>query len=296
MGEVFCNGTFVERDAATISAFDAGVQHAVGLFETMLGVNDDNGPRIVGLREHMERLATSARELRLSEDLNAEALGEAALETVKRSGHDRSRVRLTVTGGDLNLLQSSGSSNARATVLIDAQPATAYPEAMFERGVMVTIAEARANPLEPTASHKTLNYWWRLRELQIAAGKGGGEALVFDVTNHLAGGCVSNAIAIKGDVAMTPIVRGEERAGGVPSPVLPGVTRGMALGWLEDAGLEVQRRMLTIDDVLDADELVLTNSGFGVLPVIRVEANDIGAGAPGPVTRGLIERWGGASG
>jgi branched-subunit amino acid aminotransferase/4-amino-4-deoxychorismate lyase len=40
----------------------------------------------------------------------------------------------------------------------------------------------------------------------------------------------------------------------------------MVLGWAEDAGLEVQRRMLTIDDVLDADEIFLTNSGFGVLP------------------------------
>ena len=291
MSEVFLNGLFVARDAATISAFDAGVQHAVGLFETMRGLNDDSGPRIVGLREHAERLATSARELRLSEDLNAEALGEAALETVELSGHAAARVRVTVTGGDLNLLQSRGETNARPTVLIDAQPATDYPAAMFEKGVAVTIAEARANPLDPTASHKTLNYWWRLRELQLAAGKGGGEALVFDVTNHLAGGCVSNAIVVKGDVAMTPIVRGEERAGGMPSPVLPGVTRAMALGWIEESGLEVQRRMLTIDDVLDADELMLTNSGFGVLPVVRVEANDIGEGGPGPVGRGLLDRW-----
>ncbi|MEM1183914.1 MAG: aminotransferase class IV [Planctomycetota bacterium] len=290
MSVVFLNGSFVERDDAQVSAFDAGTQHGVGLFETMLGLSE-GGARIVGLRDHMERLATSARELSLSEDLNVDALGDAALETVKRSGLERSRVRMTVTGGDLNLLQSRGETNARPTVLIDAQPATAYPEAMFERGVMATIATARANPLDPTASHKTLNYWWRLRELQSAAGKGGGEALVFDVTNHLAGGCVSNAIAIKGEVAMTPIVRGEERSGGVPSPVLPGVTRGMALGWLEDLGHEVQRRMLTVDDVLDADELVLTNSGFGVLPVVRVEAQQIGSGEPGAVGRALIERW-----
>lgn len=291
MSGVFLDGAFVERDAAKVSAFDAGLQHAVGLFETMRGLNDADGPRIVGLREHMERLATSARELQLSDDLNGEALGEAALEAVKRSGEASARVRLTITGGDLNLLQTSGTSNARPTVLIDVQPATAYPDAMFERGVMACIAGARANPLEPTASHKTLNYWWRLRELQAAAAKGGGEALVFDVTNHLAGGCVSNAVAIKSGVAMTPIVRGEERSGGVPSPVLPGVTRAMVLGWLEEAGLEVQRRMLTVDDVLDADEFVLTNSGFGALPVVRVEAQQIGGGEPGEVTRSLVERW-----
>ena len=293
---VFCNGEWVERSNAQVSAFDAGVQHGVGLFETMLGVTDAEGARIIGLREHAERLATSARELRLSEDLDVESLGDAALEAVRRSGHARARVRLTVTGGDLNLLQARGETNAEPTLLIDAQPATAYPDAMFDKGVLAGIAGSKANPLDPTASHKTLNYWWRLRELQVAAGRGAGEALVFDVTNHLAGGCVSHAIAIKGEVAMTPIVRGEERPGGVPSPVLPGVTRSMALGWLEDAGLEVQRRMITVDDVLDADELVLTNSGFGVLPVVRVEARAIGTGEPGAVTRGLIERWHGAVG
>jgi len=293
---VFCNGDFVEREDARLSAFDAGLQHGVGLFETMPGVNDAEGPRIVGLREHLDRLATSARELRLSEDLSVEALGEAALETVRRSGLDRTRVRLTVTGGDLNLLQARGETNATPTVLIDAQPATAYPEAMFENGVTVTVAGSRANPLDPTSSHKTLNYWWRLRELQVAASRGGGEALVFDVTNHLCGGCVSNAIVIKGDRAMTPIVRGEERGGGVPSPVLPGVTRAMALGWLEDAGLTVHRRMLAIDDVLDADEVVLTNSGFGVLPVVRIEASALGVGSPGAAGRGLVERWRGLFG
>ncbi len=291
MPEVFLNGQFIDRSDATVSAFDAGLQHAVGLFETMPGVNDDQGPRIIGLREHMTRLETSARELKLSDNLNAEGLAEAALETLKRSAHPRARIRLSVTGGDLNLLQTQGASNARPTILIDAQPATQYPDAMFDRGIMAAVATARANPFDPTSSHKTLNYWWRLRELQLAATKGAGEALVFDVTNHLTGACVANACVVKGEVLMTPIARGEERQGALPSPTLPGITRSMVLGWAEDAGLEVQRRMLTIDDVLDADEIFLTNSGFGVLPVVRIEAREIGTAQPGEVTKTMIQRW-----
>ena len=38
----------------------------------------------------------------------------------------------------------------------------------------VVFADSRANPLNPMEGHKTLNYWWRLRELQVAAGKGAG--------------------------------------------------------------------------------------------------------------------------
>ncbi|MEO1512489.1 MAG: aminotransferase class IV, partial [Planctomycetota bacterium] len=236
---VFLDGTFVPRAEARISAFDAGVQHGVGLFETMTGVNLGGGPRVVGLREHLDRLAESARELRLSERLEIQALGDACLATVERSGLERCRLRLTLTGGDLNLLETSGRSQHRPTISIVAQPATAYPAEMFERGVLASFADARANPLNRFESHKTLNYWWRLRELQDAAAKGAGEAIVLQVSNHVAGGCVSSVIAIHGDRAMTPIVRGEEPTGGVPSPVLPGVTRAFCLGWLEEMGLEV---------------------------------------------------------
>ncbi len=291
MQTVFLNGDFVERDEARISAFDAGFQHGVGLFETMLGIRGGNGAEVVALGAHMDRLCESARLLRLSEDLHADGLAEAVTRTFEKSGLERARIRLTVTGGDLNLLESGGETNYRPTVLVVCQPATAYPGAMFDNGVMVTIADARANPFSPASGHKTLDYWWRLRELQRAAAKGAGESIVLQVSNHVAGGCVSNLLAVHGEALVTPIARGEEAQGGIPSPVLPGVTRSIVLGWAEEAGLDVRRQMMTVDDVLDADELMLTNSSWGVLPVTRVEGATIGGGKPGQVSRGMIERW-----
>ncbi|MEN1706430.1 MAG: aminotransferase class IV [Planctomycetota bacterium] len=293
MTAVFLNGEFVDRADARVSAFDAGFQHAVGLFETMTGVRTAGGEtRIIGLIEHCERLVESARQLRLSDDMRADRLADACVETMEKSGLDRARIRMTVSGGDLNMLECSGASNVSPTLLILAQPATEYPAEMFERGVGLTIADAKANPLDPFQGHKTLNYWWRLRELQNAAAKGAGEALVLQVSNHICGGCVSNLIAIHGDRALTPIAGGEEAEGGVPSPVLPGVARSFVLSWLEEMGLEVSRQMMSIDDVLDADEVVLTNSGWGVLPVVRVEAGMIREGRPGTVSEGLVGRWG----
>ena len=294
--KVFLGGEFVEQNDARVSAFDAGFQHAVGLFETMHAVLGADGPRIFRLDRHTTRLADSARRLGLSDSLRADALGEAVVETVKRSslpGGSRVRVRLTVTGGDLNLLQSGGTPDHRPTVLIQCQPATAYPEAMFERGIAAMIADLRVNPLDPTQGHKTLNYWARLRELQSAARRGAGEAVVFQVSNHVAGGCVSNLFVVLDGMLHTPIARGEEAevAAGkaaLPSPVLPGITRGWVLA---ESGLECVRRMLTIDDVLDADEVFLTNSSWGVLPVTRVEKEEVCGGSPGPVARALRARW-----
>jgi branched-subunit amino acid aminotransferase/4-amino-4-deoxychorismate lyase len=294
MAEIFVNGMYVERDQARVSAADAGVLHAVGLFETMTARVTGDGVVVESLEEHLDRLQASASTLGLSTELKTGPLGEAVVETVRRSGHERSRVRLTITGGDLNLLRATGRGAHTPTVIIDAQPATRYPEAMFTKGVMAVIADAKANPLDPTAGHKTLNYWWRLRELQTAAGRGAGEAIVLQVSNHVCGGCVSNLFAVKDGTLVTPIARGEEQEvggkGAIPSPVLPGITRARVLKEAKKMGLTVERRMMGIGDVLDADEVFLTNSSWGVLPVTAIEREPVGSGEVGEVSRSLRDR------
>jgi len=337
MPTVFLNGTFVEGDGARVSAFDAAIQHGVGLFETMLGgiAGEDEvrrregqgeaitgiGAFAMGLERHLERLIESAKELGLSDRLRAGPLAEAVLRTIEKSGLARTRVRLTITGGDLNLLRrDEGTKGQRRegeaktkdeeagvqpTLMIVAQEATYYPPEIFERGAGVVIADLRVNPLDPTSGHKTVNYWQRLRELQRAAAARAGEALVFQVSNHLAGGCVSNAFLVKDGALVTPIARGEEgteasrhqgiegeRKGvALPSPVLPGVTRRWVLDWAQRTGTPVRTKMIAIDEVLGADEVLLTNSSWGVMPVVKVEREAIGDGVVGEVGAELIAAW-----
>ena len=319
MTTVFLNGRFLDTNESTVSAFDAGLQHGVGLFETMLGGTTAlDETWVYRLDDHLARLATSARELGLSERLRTQGLYDAVMETTARSGYARARVRLTITGGDLNMLHRTGDDDgsrgggAEPTVLIVAQPATTYPDAMFERGVMVSIADTRANPFNPFEGHKTLNYWWRLRELQAASPRGAAEAIVLQVSNHLCGGCVSNVFVVKDGVVRTPIARGEEvgreqaddngdpmapavdaspEGVALPSPVLPGVTRQAVIEFAEMRSIPVERRMLSIEDLLGADEVFLTNSSWGVLPVAAIEAHPIGPGKPGEVTRSIREGW-----
>ena len=65
MTSVFLNGAFVERDDARVGAFDAGLLHGVGLFETMLATADGGGVEVRRLDEHLARLQASALELPL---------------------------------------------------------------------------------------------------------------------------------------------------------------------------------------------------------------------------------------
>ena len=284
---LWLDGSFVTPGEARLSAFDAGFLHGVGLFETVAA----HQGRLRMLDAHLERLRRSADELHLSSRLRVDPLAEAIEATLARSGLADARIRLTVTGGDLNLLARDGVRRGDPTILIAAQPATAYPGDLFERGARVRIADSRLNPLDAFESHKTLNYWPRLAALQEALSHRCDEALWLSVTNHVCGGSVSSLIVVRDGRVVVPLARGEEPAGGLASPVLPGVTRAAVLRWAEEEGLEVERRMLSIDDLLKADEACLTNSGWGVLPLVAVEAAEVAGGTPGPCSSRWRARW-----
>ena len=292
---VWLNGKLLSRDEAKVSAFDAGFQHGVGLFETMHATMTDVGPRVFRIEQHLARLKESASMLQLTEQLRTGALAEAVEHVVEQTGlvtdSTDARVRLTLTGGDLNLLQRGEGRSMDPTILIAVTPAVKYPKDMFDKGVLVTVADAKANPLNFHEGHKTLNYWWRLRELQTASTKSAAEALVLQVTNHVCGGAVSNLFAVIDGTLVTPLARGEESENDVMSPVLPGITRKAIIEFAAARNIGCDKRLLAVGDVLDADEVFLTNSSWGVLPVRAIEAKTIGAGMPGEVTKALRDAW-----
>lgn len=292
---VWLNGKLLSRDEAKVSAFDAGFQHGVGLFETMHATMTDVGPRVFRIEQHLARLKESASMLQLTEQLRTGALAEAVEHVVEQTGlvtdSTDARVRLTLTGGDLNLLQRGEGRSMDPTILIAVTPAVKYPPDMFDKGVLVTVADAKANPLNFHEGHKTLNYWWRLRELQTASTKSAAEALVLQVTNHICGGAVSNLFAVIDGTLVTPLARGEESENDVMSPVLPGITRKAIIEFAAARNIGCDKRLLAVGDVLDADEVFLTNSSWGVLPVRAIEAKTIGAGMPGEITKVLRDAW-----
>ena len=159
-----------------------------------------------------------------------------------------------------------------------------YEPTYFESGITVIVGPALANPFDPLAGHKTMNYWSRLRTLRQAASVPCGEAIILNISNHLASGTVSNIFLVKAGHLLTPIARGEEVPGGLTAPVLPGVTRAAVLELGLDHDLTIEKRMLDIEDLLNADEVFLTNSSWHILPVTRIEKHPVGNGKVGSVT------------
>ena len=281
--DVYLNGRFVDYEQARVVHDDAGLQHAVGLFETMAAFHG----RVFRLEAHLDRLSASARELGLTARLDADKLRRAVLQTLTHNRVERARLRLTVTAGRINLLRSDSTEPAEPTVFAVASEPTQYDRRYFEQGITVLVAPPVANPMDPLAGHKTLAYWWRLRLLRQAASAQAGEVIVLNITNHLASGAISNLCLVKDGTLLTPYARGEEVDGALAAPVLPGITRSVVLSLAEARKIPVEKRMLTIEDLLGADEVFLTNSGWQILPVTRVEKSLVAGGNVGPVTQQL---------
>ena len=287
--DIYLNGRMLGPDDAQVGVTDAGLQHAVGLFETFQAHHGV----VFRLDAHLARLADAAHALGLAAALNPAPLADAVRQTIAHNQIDRARLRLTLTAGTLSLLKGDESQNGgsapqvRQTVAIVPSEPTRFADGYFEKGITVVIHGPGANPFDETAGRKTLNYWERLRSLRRAATVGAGETIWLNITNHLASGAVSNVLLVKDGKLLTPYARGEEVKGALAAPVLPGITRTAVLECAEKLGVDVTRRMLTVDDLLEADEVLLTNSGWGVLPVTKIEKHTVGSGAAGELTTQL---------
>lgn len=285
--DVFLNGQMIPQDQATVSIDDAGFQHSIGLFETMAAYHG----KIFRLQQHLDRLKDSAQSMGLTQELDTKALAVAVNQTLEHNKLTEARLRLTMTAGAISMLKGAKPAPPMPTLLIVPSEPTQYDPAYFETGITVLIAPAGANPFDPMAGHKTLNYWPRLRTLRQAASVGAGEAIWLNVSNHLASGSISNLFLVKDGVLLTPFARGEEVENAIPAPVLPGITRAAILEIAEAQGIEVKKQMLSIEDLLGADEVFLTNSSWLVLPVSHIEKNQIAEGKAGQLTtqlRGLL--------
>ena len=138
----------------------------------------------------------------------------------------------------------------------------------------------RVSVSDPLARHKTTSYLSRLLALRRAREASCFEAIWFSTNHELAEGSISNVLLVRGGEILTPPL---------DAPILPGIMRGLVLEEARRSNITVTEKPLTIDDLLDADEMLLTNSMIQVLPVARVERSDIGGGSAGPMAKSLLE-------
>lgn len=272
--KVFLNDGLVDIDDAHISVSDSGFLYGAGLFETM---RSRNGV-VFRLHDHLDRLLASAATLSIVHSYTKEQMAEAVGEVLRANAPADARLRLTLTNGPL----TESAEEHRPTLLITATTLQAYPTEYYQTGIMVVLCPFRQGTMDPVYGHKTTCYYPRLLALNAARRKGAAEALWFTTDNRLAEGCVSNVFLVKDSILYTPPVE---------TPVLPGIVRKTVCEIARQASMDLVEKDLFIADVLDADEVFLTNVIMEVLPVTGVERHVVGDGRVGPIATDLRKRF-----
>ena len=287
---VWLNGEFVDESDASVSLRDTGLLHGAGVFTTMRAY----GGRVFQLDRHLRRLRDSCEALFVPLQHKDTVLTDAAADLLRRNKLADARLRLTVTRGAACEDPLHGV-RLEPNLFLTAVTLEPYPAEYYERGLTVVLLdEQKLNPYDLAAGHKTLNYFSRLVALREANRRGAGEALWFNVHNYVESGSITNAFVVKDKRVMTPPTPADLHDTAVVSKVpypksaaVPGVTRAVVMDLAKELGIEAAPGAINVNQLLDADEVFLTNSVMGVMPVCRIEGKAIGDDKPGPVTRRL---------
>ncbi len=257
---VYLNGTLLPRGQAVISPFDHGFLYGYGLFETMRAYSG----YIFRLRHHLERLTRSADLLSLpTYNLDLE---KACYDTLTSNNLDDARIRLTVSIGEGESAPDP-PQHPRPTVLISASAYTPPPPETYINGFKAIVSSIRLNSQSPLSRLKSANYLNNLLARKEARAAGANEALLLNERGFLCEGSTSNVFLVKGRTVVTP----NEESG-----CLPGVTRQAAIELASQIGLSVVQREVQPEELLQADEVFITNSLLELMPLSEVDDKNIG--------------------
>jgi branched-subunit amino acid aminotransferase/4-amino-4-deoxychorismate lyase len=278
---MYVAGRMVAEAEATVSALDAGLLLGAGLFETLRTY----GGRPFRLARHMARMRASGQFFRIFVRETDDEIAAVIARLLEANGLPDARIRITATRGPV-IEGLSGDEAPWATLLVTAGGQVSYPPDLYERGATTVVSDIRANETDPVTFHKTTNYLANLLAIRDAHGGGATEALRFNTRNRLAEGAISNVFLVSGGRLLTPPVE---------DGLLAGITREAVLEVAAEIGVPAEQRSLTVDDMLGADEVLLTNAIMEVMPVVRIEKHEVGPkddpGRPGPITRRLAEAY-----
>jgi branched-chain amino acid aminotransferase len=268
--KVWLDGRIVDGSEARVPVTDHGLLYGDGVFE---GIRITGGG-VFRLDAHLARLSASARAIALELPGGVAALRGIVLETARAHGEPEAYVRLVVTRGDGSLgVDPTPCKSPRVVCIVD--HLRLYPQEKLDSGIDLVTASLRRPPadvLDPRV--KSLNYLNNALCKLEARQRGADEALVLNQAGLVAEAAVANVFAWRDGALWTPPAT---------DGALEGITRATVLELAARLGLAAGERSLGRFDLFAAEEVFLTGSGAGIVPVRSLDGRPIGAGTPGPV-------------
>jgi D-alanine transaminase len=274
MRQVYINGAFKKEDEAKVSVFDRGLLFSDSLYEVTTVING----KLIDFNNHMKRLDRSMTELKFKKLLNHLDILIFHRKLIELNNLKEGMIYLQVTRGVADRSFDMPKNEIKPTVLAFTQEKKIIDSESAKNGIKVmTLDDLRwkrcdikttqllyASMAKTEATEKGFDDAWMLREGYVTEGSS------------------SNAWIIKGKIIMT---RQSDNL------ILSGITRDVIFKCAKDLGYEVVTKNITLPDAQSASEAFITSATACVMPVVKINASQIGDGKPGKFVTALREEY-----
>ena len=275
---VYINGLFKPLKNAKVSILDRGFCYGDGLFETMRAFNG----KVFRSNQHLERLFRSLPLIFIDLPMTLNEVNSVVKETLDRNKFKNAIIRLTVTRG-INEPSFQIDQEVAPTLVIHARPHKPPPKSIYCKGVNISLICMQAPVLlGVNQSLKSCNYLSNILLFKFSQLQGSMEGIIVDPILGVTEGATSNLFIVKDGILKTPASN---------NSVLEGITRQVVLEIAMNHKVPVSKKLLVSEDIYNADEVFITNSGIDIVPVVRVDDKPIGNKKPGILTNFLRDEF-----
>lgn len=210
---------------------DQGIFFARGVFETILWAR-----KPILLTEHIDRLKKGM------DIIGLEPLEEKVLIDFLKSLHIKNKgIKIIIT--PLNII-----INERELP---------YKKEDYNNGFKLTFSKVRRNSTSNLTYIKSTGYIENLLEKEKAIKKGYNDTIFLNEKGYITETSCSNIFIIKNNEIFTPRVQ-------------DGLLNGIIRRWIVENN-KVIVKSLTIKDIRECDEIFITNSLMGIMPVVEID-------------------------
>ena len=286
---VYYNGDFVPEKEARISIFDSALMFGDMVFEMTRSFNKHH----FKLKEHIQRLFRSMKYLRIDCGYTQDEIENACYEIskvneTKMLPDDEHRLMIDVTRGTLSIYNQVEGTTAGPNLIITDFPLR-WTVSNFSKyydtginGVFVRQIAPSSRIIEPKIKHRSRLYL-QMANIQASLFKGEDNwAIMLDDNGYIAEGTGDNIFIVKDEIIYTPEGRN----------ILRGISRDFIFELCTNNFIECRQKNIEPYDLMDADEAFITGTPFCILPMCKIDGQNIGNGLPGETTNTLLRQWG----
>jgi D-alanine transaminase len=261
MSICFLNDKFLDIKDAKISPLDRGFLFGDAIYEVIIAINK----KPFELDAHITRLKKNISSLKysLSDQIDLE---EIILEIISRNKFSKQVIYVQISRGTDSIRDHIPSADLIPTVFVSSHELkTEFSPSSGEKAILLEDFRWRKSKIKATSLLANVIYRSEAKQQGVF------ETILFE-NGFITEGAVSNVFCCIENKIITPPLT---------ENILPGVTRKVILNLIQDTSLVYDETKIPIDTFLSAEEIWVTNSTKGIIPIIELDGIKIGSGLPG---------------